>query len=482
MRRGWNAKITPLRLPADDDVPCGTPAQELLGRDTMVETFSVPRIESVRLPDGRLLLRSIEPLAEHPVSIVHSFRAHSEAHPDRLLIAERMAESWARTTWGELRAQVDRLAQGLIERGLADRPVMVLSGNSGLHLAVMLAAMTVGAPVVPTSVAYSLQSADHAKLRAMAELADPGVIVAEDVSFTPAVEAVRTDRVVLSRGGDIPGSIPLAEFAADPTGEVDRRCADLRREDVAKILFTSGSTGTPKGVLTTHGMLSANQQQMLQAWPFLAAEPPVLLDWLPWSHTFGGNFCLGIVLARGGELWIDDGRPVPALIGRTLRNLRDAHPTVYFNVPAGYASLLPHLEGDPTAARAFLERLRLGFFAAAALPQHLWDRIAKLTAEHGSDMRMTTAWGLTETSSAATAAHFAITRSDVLGVPLPGLELALVPVGEKTEVRVRGANVTPGYHRSPALTEAAFDEHGFFRTGDAVALADPAEPAVPQYG
>ncbi|MFC4942979.1 AMP-binding protein [Pseudonocardia sp. GCM10023141] len=441
-------------------------------------SFAVPRIESEQLPDGRLLLRSAEPLAAHPVSVVESFRAHATAHPDRLLVAERVGESWARSTWGEMRALVDGLAQGLIDRGLADRPIMVLSGNSRLHLAVMLAGMTVAAPVVSTSVAYSLQSTDHAKLRAMAELTEPGLIVAEDPSFARAVDAVRGDRVLLCRDGELPGSLALADLVAEPTGEVDRRCGALLRGDVAKILFTSGSTGSPKGVLTTHGMLSANQQQLLQAWPFLAEEPPVLLDWLPWSHTFGGNFCLGVVLTRGGELWIDDGRPAPALVERTVRNLADVHPSVYFNVPAGYAALLPHLERDPDTARAFLDRLRLGFFAAAALPQQLWDRMTKLAAEHGAGMQMTTAWGLTETAPAATAAHFAITRSDVLGVPLPGVELALVPVGRKTEVRVRGANVTPGYHRRPDLTAAAFDEHGFFRTGDAVAPVDPADPAA----
>jgi feruloyl-CoA synthase len=442
-------------------------------------TFAVPRIESARLPDGRVVLRSAEGLAEHAVSVVHEFRRHSEEHPDRLLVAERDADgNWARLTWGEARTQVDRLAQGLIDRGLADRPVMVLSGNSRLHLLVTLAAMTVGAPAVPTSVAYSLQSTDHAKLRTMAGLVEPGLVVAEDGSFAAAVAAVADRRPVLSRDGDLPGSVSSAEFGAAPTTEVDRRCAGLRREDVAKILFTSGSTGNPKGVLNTHGMLMANQQQMRQVWPFLAEEPPVLLDWLPWSHTFGGNHDLNMVLANGGTVWIDDGRPAPALIGRTVRNLADARPTLYFNVPAGYAALLPLLEADPAAARAFLERLRLGFFAAAALPQQLWDRLEKLAAEHGSRMRMTTSWGLTETAPAATSAHFAITRSDVLGVPLPGVELALVPVGEKTEVRAKGPNVTPGYHRRPDLTHAAFDEDGFFRTGDAVAFADPDEPAA----
>jgi feruloyl-CoA synthase len=442
----------------------------------MAETFAVPRIESEQRPDGRLLLRSAEPLAEHPVSVVHSFRAGSEAHPDRLLVAERIDGEWARLTWGEARAQADALAQGLLDRGLAERPVMVLSGNSRLHLVVALAAMTVGAPVVPTSVAYSLQSADHAKLRAMADLVDPGLVVAEDASFAAAVSAVAGDRTVLSPA--LAGAVRPDDLATAPTGEVDRRCTQLRRDDVAKILFTSGSTGSPKGVLNTHGMLSANQQQMRQVWPFLADEPPVLLDWLPWSHTFGGNHDTNLVLVNGGTLWIDDGRPAPGLVERTVRNLADARPTVYLNVPAGYAALLPHLEREPEAARAFLSRLRLGFFAAAALPQQLWDRLQALAAGHGSEMQMTTSWGLTETSPAATSAHYPITRSDVLGVPLPGVELALVPVGDKTEVRVRGANVAPGYFGRPDLTEAAFDEEGFFRTGDAVALADPEDPAA----
>jgi feruloyl-CoA synthase len=444
----------------------------------MAETFAVPRIEAEERADGRMIIRSAEPLADHPISVVHSFRAGSEAHPDRLLLAERAGDDWARLTWGEARTQADALAQGLLDRGLADRPVMVLSGPSRFHLLVALAAMTVGAPVVPTSVAYSLQSADHEKLRAMADLVDPGLVVAEDASFAGAVAAVADGRTVLSPHAGLSPAVRPDELRATPTGEVDRRCAALRRDDVAKILFTSGSTGAPKGVINTHGMLATNQQQMRQAWPFLAEEPPVLLDWLPWSHTFGGNHDTNMVLFNGGTLWLDDGRPVPGLVERTVRNLADARPTIYLNVPAGYAALLPHLERDESAARAFLSRLRLGFFAAAALPQQLWDRLQKLSAEHGGLMQMTTSWGLTETSPAATSAHFPITRSDSLGVPLPGVELALVPVGDKTEVRVRGANVTPGYHGRTDLTEAAFDEEGFFRTGDAVSLVDPDDVAA----
>jgi len=434
--------------------------------------FATPRIEAEPRPGGRLHIRSTEPLGAHPVSVVHSFRAHSEVHPDRLLVAERGADGgWTRGSWGELRAEADRLAQGLLDRGLAGRPVMVLSGNSRLHLTVTLAALTVGSPVVPTSVAYALQSKDHEKLRAMADLADPGVVVAEGGPFGPAVDAVAGGRAVLGR--DLPGALTPDEFGAPPTDEVDAHCAALRRTDIAKILFTSGSTGTPKGVLNTHGQMAANQQQIRQVWPFLEDEPPVLLDWLPWSHTFGGNHNMNMVLVNGGSLWIDAGRPAPPLIGHTARNLVDVRPTLYFNVPAGYAALLPLLEGDASLARAFLDRLRLGFFAAAALPQQLWDRLESLTARYGGRMRMTTSWGLTETAPAATSAHYPITRSDVLGVPLPGVEVALVPVGDKREIRVKGPNVTPGYHRRPDLTEAAFDEEGFLRTGDAVALADP---------
>ncbi len=437
--------------------------------------FAPPHIEAERRPDGRLLIRSAEPLREHAVSVVHDFRAHSEAHPERVLVAERGADGeWKTSTWREVRWQADRLAQGLLDRGLADRPVMILSGNSRLHLTVTLAAMTVGAPVVPTSVAYSLQTADHAKLRVMADLVEPGLVVAEDGSFAAAVAAVGEGRTILTSDGEL---TPDA-FGAEPTDDVDRRCAAIQPSDVAKILFTSGSTGTPKGVLNSHGMLAANQQQMRQVWPFLDAEPPVLLDWLPWSHTFGGNHNMNLVLTRGGSLWIDDGRPAPPLIGRTARNLLDVRPTLYFNVPAGYAALLPLLENDAETAQAFLDRLRLGFFAAAALPQQLWDRLQKLSAEHGGRMRMTTSWGLTETAPAATSAHYPITRSDVLGVPLPGVDVALVPVGQKHEIRVKGPNVTPGYHRRPDLTKAAFDEEGFFRTGDAVALADPDDAAA----
>lgn len=442
-----------------------------------VQAFARPRIVLETRADGIRSLRSVEPLLPTPPSLLHVFRDRSDAHPDRLLLAERGADGWRSLTWGQARVLVDRLAQGLLSRGLADRPVLLLSGNSQEHLLLTLAAWTVGAPVVPTSVAYSLQSTDHAKLRAMADLADPGAVFAQDPSFARALQAVGGGRTLLLAQGTGDRAVTLADLQVEPTDEVDERAAGVSAGTVAKLLFTSGSTGTPKGVVNPHGLLVANQQQMRQVWPFLADEPPVLLDWLPWSHTFGGNHNVGLVLMNGGSLWIDDGKPVPGLVERTVRNLQDVSPTVYFNVPAGYSALLPLLERDSAAARHFFRRLRLGFFAAAALPQQLWDRLQGLAAQQGSSMQMTTSWGLTETGPAATTTHFAVSRSDCIGVPLPGVELKLVPTGGKTEVRVRGPNVTPGYHRRDDLTAQAFDDEGFLRTGDAVELVDESEPA-----
>lgn len=445
----------------------------------ILPNFAPPHISTEQRSDGSILIRSNDALDYYTPSIIHSFRAGSQEYPDRLLVAERGPDDqWQKASWGEIRIAVDRLAQGLINRHLDQRPVFILSGNSRRHLIVMLAAMTVGAPVVSASVAYSLQSTDYARLRWMAEFVQPGLVFAETAAFQDAarvVTDVAKNAINVSSEQGIDSATTLNQLGAEPTPQVNEFCSDLTADTMAKIMFTSGSTGRPKGVITTHGMLSANQQQIRQVWPFLAGERPVLLDWLPWSHTFGGNHNLNMVLTNGGTLWIDDGRPSPELITRTVRNLADAKPTIYFGVPTMYNVLLPYLESDATVASAFLARLRLGFVAAAALPQDLWRRLETLARIHGSNMQMTASWGLTETSPAATMAHYPIARSDNLGVPLPGMDLLLKPAENVYEVCARGVNVTPGYYKRPDLTAAAFDDEGFFRTGDTATLADPGD-------
>jgi feruloyl-CoA synthase len=268
----------------------------------------------------------------------------------------------------------------------------------------------------------------------------------------------------------------MAQGRPGPT--LDKAAAGVGADTIAKFLFTSGSTGLPKGVVNTHGMLTANQQQLAQIWPFLNEAPLVLLDWLPWNHTFGANHNFNLVLRHAGTLFIDGGRPLPGMIEETVRNLREVSPTVYFNVPAGYAAILPFLERDQALAQSFFRKLRLIFYAGAALPQDLWDRLEAVSVNTiGARVPMTSSWGTTETSPLSTAAHFTIEKAGVIGVPVPGVELKLVPAGDKLELRVRGPNVTPGYWKRPDLTAAAFDEEGFYRPGDAVRFAEPSEPA-----
>ncbi len=431
--------------------------------------FAQPRIQREDRPDGSFLLRSQEPVAEHPPTLIHSLRAWAETDPAHPLVAERAGADWRMVSYGEAAAAATAIGQGLLERGLGpDRPLMILSGNSAEHLLLTLGAMTAGVPVAPVSVAYSLQSQDHARLRQLAELLRPGAVFAENPGrFGGALAAV-------------PDAAPVsfAELVATSPGpEVERASARLRPETVAKILFTSGSTGAPKGVLTTHRMLAVNQQMMRQAWPFLQAERPVIVDWLPWSHTFGGNHNVGMMVANGGTLYVDDGRPAPGLFEATLRNLRDVPPTIYFNVPAGYAQLVPQLESDPELARAFFSRLRLLFNAAAALPSALRERLVAVAERTtGERVLMTGSWGLTETAPAATNAHFPYEDARSIGVPLPGAELLMIPAEDAYEVRVRGPMVTPGYFGRPELTAEAFDDEGFYRTGDAVVLADAEDP------
>ncbi len=447
--------------------------------------FAPARVVLERRADGSLILTSPEPLGPYAPSLAPLLDGWAERAPARLFLAERPAPgaAWRRLSYGEAAGIAAALGEALLENGLGpERPLMLLSGNSIDHASLMLGALQAGVPVVPVSPAYSLMSGDFAKLRHIVELTRPGLIYVGSLPpFAAALAAIADQGAEILTSAPPPPGVKatlLSTLAQTrPTNRLAQAKAAIGADSVAKILFTSGSTGLPKGVINTHGMLTSNQQMIAQCWPFLDEAPPVLLDWLPWNHTFGGNHNFNLILTLGGTLHIDGGKPAAGLIEQTVANIRDVSPTLYFNVPAGYAMLLPYLEGDAALARRFFARLKLLFYAGAALPQDLWERLEAVSAATlGHRVTLTSAWGSTETAPLATCAHLPLERAGVIGLPAPGVAIKMVPAGSKLELRVKGPNVMPGYWRRPDLTAQAFDEEGFYKIGDAGRLADPERP------
>ncbi len=443
-----------------------------------------------RREDGTLLMRSPQPL-EQAARCVGEYLEHWAAvTPNHPFVMERGrlgqgGGGWAGATYSEARDAVRRIASSLLSEQLsAERPVVILSGNSLPHALLSLACQYVGIAVAPISPSYSLISKDFTKLRRIIELLQPGLIFVDDEErFAAALAAIaplHSARIVV-RASSATGSLPGFESLWDPTPDLERveqAFAAVSGDSIAKLLFTSGSTDEPKAVINTHRMLCSNQQAIAQLWPFIST-PPVLLDWLPWHHTFGGNHNFNLVLRNGGTLFIDDGRPLPRQFQRSLDNLADVAPTVFFNVPRAYDWLVKALREDPQLRKKFFSRLQLIFYAAASLPQHLWEALEELSIETlGRSLPMVSSWGLTETAPAATSCYFQADRSGVVGLPIPGCELKLVPCEGKLEARVKGPNVTPGYWKKPELTANFFDEEGFFKTGDAMCFVDPAQPTL----
>ncbi len=431
--------------------------------------------------DGSILVRPRAALGDYPRSMTDSLVRWARERPDTVFLADRGPDGeWRRITYAQALDKARSLAQFLIDHGLsAERPLMVLSGNSMEHGLLALAAMMAGIPIAPVSPAYSLISTDHQKLRYLVGLLTPGMIfVAEGEPYEKALRAILAPDMTLLTARDPVADLPTVMFecaaATVATPAVDAADAAVTPDTVSKFLFTSGSTGMPKAVINTQRMMTCNQVMIAFALAFLKDEPPVMVDWLPWNHTAGGNHNFGITLYNGGTLYIDDGSPTPGGILKTVRNLEEIAPTLYFNVPKGYEMLLDHFEKNERLRKTFFSRLNLMQYAGAGLSQHVWDgldRIARTAT--GGRIMIITGYGATETAPFAFTTTWAVERAGEVGLPAPGLELKLVPNGDKLEVRLRGPNVTPGYWRQPDKTAECFDDEGYYMIGDALKFVDP---------
>lgn len=445
-----------------------------------------PRTVRIDFDDGSFALRSPMALKPYARCIGEWLERWARETPDALAFAERddTGEGWRKLDYRALRQAVGAVAQALLDMNLpAGQPVVILSDNAIDHAVLMLAAMHIGRTACSLSSAYSRMTKDPSRLHGMLQALKPALIYASDAKvYGGSLDGCGVEAVtVFSRNADAhPGAMAFDQMlAVNETPAVMQAFAAVLPDTHAKYLLTSGSTGKPKVVINTHRMLCANQQMMAQTWRFLAHETPVLVDWLPWSHTFGGNHNLHMVLCHGGALYIDEGRPAPGLIEKTVRNLREVKPTLLFNVPRGFDMLLPYLEADDALAAEVFSRLRLAFYAAAALAPSTWQRLEAVATRvrPTRPLWLTTSWGATETSPAITSAHWKLDGAGCIGAPLPGLELKFVPNGEKLEMRVKGVSVFPGYRDAPRETAQAFDEEGYYRIGDAGFLANPLEPA-----
>lgn len=403
--------------------------------------------------------------------------------PERVCAAKRVGGGeWRRLTYAQVMAAVRSVGQALLDRGLsAERPVAILSENDLEHLLLMLAGQHVGIPTAHLSPSYSLLSADLARVRHAMALLTPGLVfAASGERYQRVIDAVAGNDMEVVVTSAPPKGRKTAFFdeflATTPTPTVESAHQRIDPDSLAKVLFTSGSTDLPKGVINTHRMICSNQQMIAQVFCFLEDEPPVLVDWLPWHHTFGGNHNIGIALYNGGSYYIDEGKPGREFIGETIRNLKEVSPSVVFNVPKGYEDLLPALRSDSQLRQSFFGRLRLLFYAAAGMSQPVWDAYRTLAVEAcGERILMVSGLGATETSPMAIQTTWETDHAGIIGIPVPGVELKLVPLANKLEARVRGPNVTPGYWRQPELTAKAFDEAGFYRFGDAVRFVDPGD-------
>lgn len=446
--------------------------------------FGVTRVTLKDGAPGTHYLKADQELQAYPDRLTDRLQHWAKHKPTQTLFARRIKLAdgslgeWRHVTYAEAWNTARNIAQGLINRGLnAERPVVILSENSLEHALLALGCMVAGVPFVPTSPPYSLISQDYDKLKHVLRTVTPGLVFASDARYAKAIAATVSNdmEVVMNEGGVEGKQVTTFESLCNTsaTAQVDAAIAATGPDTIVKFLFTSGSTKLPKAVINTQRLWCANQQQMAQSMPILAEAPLVLVDWLPWNHTFGGNHNFGMVVFHGGTMYIDDGKPTPALMHETLRNLREIAPTVYFNVPTGFEAIANAMKTDDLLRKTLLSRVQMFFYAGAALAQPIWDSLYESQErEIGERIVMGTGLGMTESGPFGIFVTNPYVNAGDLGVPTPGLELKLVDMGGKTEVRYRGPNITPGYWRNAEETKGAFDDEGFFCTGDAVKWID----------
>ncbi len=432
-----------------------------------------------RRADGALMVRNTRPLDPYPAKLTQRLEHWAKVAPDRVWLAARENGAWRTITYAQALATTRRIAAALIGRGLsAERPLMILSGNDLDHAMMGMGALYAGCAYAPVSPAYSLVSSDHGKLKYIIDLMTPGMIfVADGAPFARAIEnAVPADvELVVVKNAPAGRAVTLfADLVHTPdTPAVDAAHDAVGPDTIAKFLFTSGSTGMPKAVINTQLMLCSNMAMTSAHFAFMLETPPVTLDWSPWNHTAGGNHDFKLFLYNGGTFYVDDGKPAPGAIEATVRNLRDISPTWYFNVPKGYAALVPYLQQDEELCRSFFKNLKLLWYAGAGMAQHVWDALDELSVRTtGERIMVLTGLGSTETAPFALGANQTMHGAGNIGIPARGCELKLVPAEGKWEARVRGPHITPGYWRQPDLTQKAFDEEGFYKLGDALRFVD----------